>query len=286
MKEEEIRPKKLMDKQKEMYMKDITNLLKRKKEFVNVNCPACESDNYEKSLEKYNLTYVICKECGTMFVNPRPTLKILNEYYTNSKNYKYWNEVIFPTSENIRRMKIFKPRAERIAEICKHYKIKTNIIVDVGAGFGTFCEEINKMKIFNKAIAVEPIPYLAETCRKKKLEVIEKQIEKVKFDYNIDVVTSFETIEHLYSPKDFLLGCKKILSENGFIIITCPNIQGFDIFTLKELSDSIDTEHLNYFNPNSLSKLLSKCGFEVIETSTPGKLDAELVRKGIGIKIV
>ena len=52
MKEEEIRPKKLMDKQKEMYMKDITNLLKIKKEFVNVNCPACESDNYEKSLEK------------------------------------------------------------------------------------------------------------------------------------------------------------------------------------------------------------------------------------------
>src|SRR3989344_7823246 len=118
MKEEEIRPKKLMDKQKEMYMKDITNLLKRKKEFVNVNCPACESNNYEKSLEKYNLTYVVCKECSTMFVNPRPTLKILDKIYTNSKNYEYWNKVIFPASESTRRMKIFKPRAEKTAEIC------------------------------------------------------------------------------------------------------------------------------------------------------------------------
>ena len=94
-------------------------------------------------------------------------------------------------------------------------------------------------------------------------------------------MTSFETIEHLYSPKEFLLGCKKILSENGIIVITCPNIMGFDILTLNGLSDSIDGEHLNYFNPNSLSKLLFNCGFEVIEKSTPGKLDAELVRKSI-----
>ena len=281
MKEEEIRPQKVMVKQKEVYMEDVKNLLKRKKEFVEVNCPACESNDYKKSLEKYDLSYVTCNKCDTMFMNPRPTLEILDEYYNTSQNYKYWNEVIFPASENIRKTKIFEPRAKRIVEICKKYNVKTNTLVDVGAGFGTFCEEIKKKNIFKKIIAIEPTPYLAETCRGKNLEVIEKPIEKVKIDNKVDVVTSFETVEHLYSPKEFLLGCKKILSENGLIVITCPNVKGFDILTLKELSGSVDSEHLNHFNPNSLSKLLSNCGFEVIEKLTPGKLDAELVRKSV-----
>jgi 2-polyprenyl-3-methyl-5-hydroxy-6-metoxy-1,4-benzoquinol methylase/ribosomal protein S27E len=281
MNEEDIRPQKVMTKQKEVYMEDIKNLLKRKNEFIEVNCPACESNDYKKSLVKYDLSYVTCNKCGTMFINPRPTPEILDEYYNTSQNYKYWNEVIFPASENARKTKIFKPRVEKIIEICKKYNVKTEIIVDVGAGFGTFCEEIRERNIFKKIIAVEPTPYLAETCRKKNLEVIEKPIEKIKFNDKVDVVTSFETIEHLFSPKGFILGCKEILSEDGFIIITCPNIDGFDISTLKELSDSIDSEHLNYFNPNSLSRLLTDCGFEVIERLTPGKLDSDLVRKSI-----
>jgi hypothetical protein len=43
----------------------------------------------------------------------------------------------------------------------------------------------------------------------------------------------------------------------------------------------MDHEHLNYFNPASLSLLLNSCGFEVLEALTPGRLDAELVRNKI-----
>jgi hypothetical protein len=43
--------------------------------------------------------------------------------------------------------------------------------------------------------------------------------------------------------------------------------------------ESIDHEHLNYFNPRSLALLLKSHGFNILEVQTPGKLDAELVRK-------
>ena len=56
---------------------------------------------------------------------------------------------------------------------------------------------------------------------------------------------------------------------------------GFDIRLLKNKSDTIDHEHLNYFNPFSMSLLLKNCGYRVLEIFTPGKLDAELVRKKI-----
>ena len=153
--------------------------------------------------------------------------------------------------------------------------------MDVGAGFGTFCEEIKKSGFFEKVIAIEPTPDLAETCRKRNIETIEKEIENVKMNEKVDVITNFEVIEHLFSPKEFLIGCRNQLSDNGLIVITCPNINGFDVSTLMGLSNTIDHEHVNYFNPESLSMLLSSCGFEIIEVLTPGKLDAELVRKRI-----
>jgi 2-polyprenyl-3-methyl-5-hydroxy-6-metoxy-1,4-benzoquinol methylase/ribosomal protein S27E len=281
MKEDDIRPEKLMDKSDELYLEDVKELLKHKNEFIIVDCPACGSKNYKKSFEKYTLNYVLCEECETTFINPRPSPELLEEFYKTSKRYDYWDKVIFPASEDARREKIFKPRAERIIEICKRHNTKRDTIMDVGAGFGTFCEEIKKLNFFKRVIAVEPTPSLAETCSKRKLEVINKRIEEVKINMNVDVVTCFEVIEHLFSPKEFILGCKSIISKNGIIVITCPNIKGFDISLLKEVSESIDTEHLNYFNLNSLSSLLESCGFQVIEKLTPGKLDAELVRKKI-----
>ena len=56
---------------------------------------------------------------------------------------------------------------------------------------------------------------------------------------------------------------------------------GFDIQVLKEKSDSIDHEHINYFNPLSIEKLFQNCGYSVIEIFTPGQLDVDLVRNKV-----
>jgi len=64
-------------------------------------------------------------------------------------------------------------------------------------------------------------------------------------------------------------------------MLACPNGQGFDIETLGTASNTVDHEHLNYFNPVSLAGLLAKCGLEILESFTPGKLDADLVRNKI-----
>ena len=67
------------------------------------------------------------------------------------------------------------------------------------------------------------------------------------------------------------------VSKKSFIILTCPNGMGFDIQLLKEKSDSIDHEHINYFNPSSIQQLYARAGFKVIQLNTPGKLDVDIV---------
>ncbi len=282
LKENEIRPEQLMQGQAQAFAADIRRLLQHKSQFVLVPCPACGSEKARQAFEKYGLTFMVCLDCETAFMNPRPTPTILEWYYATSENYRYWNKYIFPASEKSRREKIFRPRAERIVDICQRNNIENGALLEVGAGFGTFCEEVQHLAIFRRVIALEPTPDLAETCCRKGLEVIEKPIEQVHFASNgIDIIASFEVIEHLFSPKDFLLNCANMLSPGGLLVVTCPNIKGFDIVVLQALSDTVDVEHLNYFHPASLSHLVTKCGFETLEVLTPGKLDAELVRKKI-----
>ena len=61
-------------------------------------------------------------------------------------------------------------------------------------------------------------------------------------------------------------------------MLSCPNINGFDNLILKKNSSTIEHEHLNYFNPHSIKKLLKLSSFKILEVSTPGKLDFEIVK--------
>ncbi len=281
MKEKDIRPEHLMIENKKLHNEDVGKLIAQKHKFVEINCPACESGSYQFLFEKNDFAFIGCRECETIFINPRPTFEMLAEFYATAKSIKHWNSRIFPASEDSRRIQIFAPRAKRVVELCKKHNSASRVLLDVGAGFGTFCEEIKKLAVFERVIAVEPSHDLAKTCRSKGIDTLEKTIEEVDLN-KVDVITNFELIEHLYCPKDFLLACGRALPEGGLLILTTPNIKGFDLLMLGKLSDNIGgPNHLNYFHPKSLSYLLDSCGFEIIEIITPGKLDAELVRKKI-----
>ncbi len=281
--ENDIRPSDLMKEQQIAMTIDIGRLLQQSDKFVFVNCPACQKDSADLKYHKYGMRFVECKACRTMYTNPRPTAEVLEEFYKDSVNYSFWDKHIFPASEKVRREKIFVPRVDKTLEICQKYNVKNDSLLEIGAAFGTFCLEMKSRNYFKNIVAVEPTPNLAKTCRKKGLQVIEEVVENIEFNEKekFDVIVNFEVIEHIFSPINFIANLKKMLKKGGLLIITCPNGQGFDFKILKEKCNSVDHEHLNYFNPSSLALLLNSSGFKVLESHTPGKLDAELVRNKI-----
>ncbi|MCU0701921.1 MAG: class I SAM-dependent methyltransferase [Myxococcaceae bacterium] len=207
---------------------------------------------------------------------------MLEYYYKNSENYAYWNDVIFPASEDARREKLFKPRADRLIDICRRHGNEAGTLLEIGAGFGTFGQEVTRLGFFKRFIAVEPTPHLAATCRKRGLEVLEAPIEKVALpEASIDVIASFEVIEHLFDPSAILQKAAALLRPRGLMVVSVPSCTGFDVQLLREKSSSVDVEHLNYFSPESLGHLFGRSGFDTVEVQTPGKLDAELVRNKI-----
>lgn len=280
MLEDDIRPSKLIAENQKLLQNDIKEIMKNKEEFVEIPCPACNSHKYESIFDKQEFNFVKCIDCETVFINPRPTRDMLRNFYEKSECIKHWKN-IFKESEDIRRKDIFSQRANTIIKLLKKFQLHHNLLVDIGAGFGTFCEEIKKQNFFNKIVAVEPSHDLANVCRQKNLDVKEDFIENMSLN-GVSVITSFELIEHLFNPEEFVIACKKSLEKDGLFIITTPNVKGFDMITLGKHVESFQgPNHLNYFHPKSISILLEKCGFEVLEILTPGKLDAEIVRKKV-----
>jgi 2-polyprenyl-3-methyl-5-hydroxy-6-metoxy-1,4-benzoquinol methylase len=280
--EDDIRPKDLMKAKETLLEEDKEFLRSRMAEFVLVNCPACNSENSKFWAEKEGFQYRICSDCHTVYMNPRASQDLMHSFYKQSKNYEFWNKYIFPASETVRREKIFKPRAQKVVEYCKKFGIEGEAILEVGSAFGTFCECIKDLNFFKRIIAVEPTPDLAETCRKKGLEVFDVPVELLQIpDDSVDVVVNFEVIEHLFAPDLFIEKCIKYLEKKGLLICTCPNIEALGTLVLKEKAKVIDHEHVNYFNPDSLSLLFNRMGLEVVEVSTPGELDVELLRNAL-----
>ena len=269
-----------MEENQRLRVIDSEELVKRKDEFVYISCPACETNNYQEKFEKDGFSFVQCVRCQTFFINPRPTFEMLNEFYESSRCMKHWKK-FFSETEKSRTEQIFKPRVNKVIELCKKYNVNNKLLLDVGAGLGTFCEQVREKNFFEKIIALEPSHDLAEACRKKGLEVIEQPIENTHLE-KVDIITNFELIEHLFWPKDFINACSKILSNDGLFILTTPNVKGFDLLTLGKLHINFGgPNHLNYFHSKSLVTLLQNCNFEVLEILTPGKLDAEMVRNKI-----
>jgi SAM-dependent methyltransferase len=279
--EKELCPEDLLAGQEAAFARDIARLQAQPQRHVKVPCPSCEAERPSApAFEKFGFAFRRCLDCATLYMSPRPSAELLAEYYAHSENYAYWAKYIFPASEASRREKIHRPWLERIAALAERHGVPRGTLLEVGPGFGTFAALATKSGKFRRVLAVEPTPEMAQACRARGVEVVEKRIEDVKDEARgADILVSFEVIEHLFRPAGFVVQCARLLAPGRLLVLSCPNGLGFDIATLGSKALAVDAEHVNLFNPGSLGRLLERHGFEVLESETPGRLDAEFVRE-------
>ncbi len=277
----DIRPDDLQLGQELAAARDVAWLAERRQEFVMVSCPACGEATYETLYEKNGVPFVRCTRCRTQYANPRPPSSLLEEFYAKSENYIYFSKYIFPARLNQRREKLFRPRAQKLVEAISKYGKPGGALLEVGAAYGIFCDEVRALGKFDRIVALEPTPDLAQRCRDLGFETIESPYEKVVLKTPVDVIAHFEVIEHLFDPGDFLEWCFNALVPGGFIVCTCPNIEGLETLTAGAASNAVDHEHINLFSPSSLSHLFGHHGFQSVEILTPGELDIDLLQRAL-----
>ena len=278
--ENELCPPELLADQEAAFARDVARLLSRSAEFVEVACPACGGRSATAAFEKWGFRWRLCADCATRYMSPRPSESVMADYYRDSDNYRIWAERIFPASEEARREKVHRPWLERIVGLAERHGVPTGTLVEVGPGFGTFASLAAGSGAFGRVVAVEPTPQLADACRARGVEVVERRVEDAGAEMpRPDVLVAFEVIEHLFAPRRFVEGCARAMAPGSLLVLSCPNGEGFDIATLGAGSLAVDPEHVNLFTPDSLERLVSEAGFKPVWRGTPGRLDAEFVRE-------
>lgn len=96
-------------------------------------------------------------------------------------------------------------------------------------------------------------------------------------DASFDVVLCCELIEHLVlDPMHLLAECHRILTEDGLLVLTTPNVASFtsvaralhgrrnpQIFSAYPASGNYDTPHVREYTASELSAAVKAAGFEV-----------------------
>ena len=277
MKEHEIRNPEVHRRYLEMVREDAEKFFDAPDCLEHVACPACRSAGFHREFDKFGFTYVACDACRTLYVNPRPRVGPLKDFYMSSPSSRYWVEKFFGPVAEARREKIFRPRAAYVAENLP--ELARGRFGDIGAGYGLFLEELRHFWPDAQFVAIEPSPEMAKICRDKQLGVEETMIEDLEArDRGFSLLTAFELLEHLHQPESMISKAYRLLEPGGYFLMTTLSGEGFDIQVMWEKSRSIfPPHHLNFLNPDSLALLCRNAGFNVKSVETPGVLDWQIV---------
>jgi SAM-dependent methyltransferase len=280
MKEQDIRPAAIFERYLELSRQDADRFFHDKKLFEAAPCPGCGSAAASPAFEKSGFQFVQCDRCGSLFVSPRPPRAALDAFYGDSPSATYWAETFFPASVNARRAQIFVPRVDRILSLMSERRAEPATVMDVGAGYGVFLDEFRKRRPASTCLAVEPGQKLAGMCRAQGFETLEKPVEDAAaWASRADLAVCFEVIEHVYSTAEFAAALARLVRPGGYLLVTSLCVDGFDIQTLWDQSNSVSPpHHLNFMSVSGFEKLFQRAGLEEVEVLTPGRLDVDIVR--------
>jgi 2-polyprenyl-3-methyl-5-hydroxy-6-metoxy-1,4-benzoquinol methylase len=279
LKEEDIRPKVLLEKYIQLSAEDAKKYF-TKAERLNISCVACDEKKVTHQFSKLGFDYAKCNRCNTLYQTPRPLPFAFEQFYRDSDSSNFWANTFYPSVAEIRRETVIKPKVDEIISLFKKIEHRVNNLIDIGAGYGIFLDEWRKVSPETNMIAVEPSHSLANECRKKSLNVIESMAEQVSGINNFaDLVVCFEVLEHVYKPIDFLKTLKKLVKPGGYVFISTLCINGFDLQLLWDKSTQISPpHHINFLSVKGFKFLFEKAGLSNIQVITPGKLDVDIVQ--------
>jgi SAM-dependent methyltransferase len=285
MREDDIRPQALLDEFFAHLERDADRLAARRAEFIPVACAFCGSDaDADVAFEKDGFSYVECASCGSLYCSPRPTAATLTAWMADSAAVRFWSTHFYRQTAVARREQIYRPRAEQVGRIAAvHAPGRPITVADVGAGYGLFLSELAAIPQVGRVIAIEPDSRLAATCREQGYETLESWVEDLPSgQVAADLVTAFEVIEHVFDPVAFLASAARLAPTGGLILVTTLAITGFDLQVLWDRSRSITPpQHLNFPSLRGLERAATRAGLEVVDISTPGKLDVDIVRNRV-----
>lgn len=241
-----------------------------------VDCPACRSEVARDAFRRGTFAYRECSECDSLYVSPRPTQDALDHYYERAEAARL-REAYFTEETGIARLlHVTQSRADWIADHSEGVGGSRLNVLDYGTMSSGLFSELRKVPALSHFAAMG-VPLAArEGLTQEGVTLDEPPAESVH------VATIFEQLEHRYSPESLLRRLTGLMRPGAMLFATTRTCSGFDTLVLGEANPYLFVpEHLNLLSVEGLRRLFERLGLELVELSTPGQLDVELVMNAV-----
>ncbi|SHG30270.1 Methyltransferase domain-containing protein [Flavobacterium fluvii] len=140
--------------------------------------------------------------------------------------------------------------------------VENKVVLDIasGEGYGSSILAKRALQVIGVDIDVESVKDANEKYNKNNLKFIVGNADNIPIESNsIDIVVSFETIEHHDKHDEMLLEIKRVLKKDGLLIMSSPDKEFYsdkigqnNIYHIKELYfEEFKTLINNYFRQTS-----------------------------------
>jgi SAM-dependent methyltransferase len=218
-------------------------------------CPGCEG----RAIHQDSFL-AHCSDCQLVFDNPRPSPQEISDYYSRNGKYDHW------LNNLAARERMWDRRLRKLLRFARE-----GSLLDVGTGIGQFLSLARKH--FSPIAGTEVSTEAARIARERYgLDIHVGDVRTANLAF-FDNVTAFHVLEHLHEPLEFVRKCRNLLKPHGRLFFAVPNDLGtprarLGKTVLKPIQLNGEPEiHLSHFTPDSLSKLLDRCGLRILDLS-------------------
>jgi SAM-dependent methyltransferase len=203
---------------------------------------------------------VRCKNCGFVYVNPRPTSEELKDFYQNPSYYKGGGGTDYGYPNYLEEKETYENQSRERLSIIERF-IRPARLLDLGCAAGFFLKEAQERGWIIEGIEFsKPMAQFAEGIIRQKIH--ESLAGSSLQPGSFDVVTMWDYIEHQFDPRETLLTVNRLLRPGGLVSISTPNTENFEAKTeADEWYEFRPPEHINFFTSTTLGLLLQSCGF-------------------------
>jgi len=207
------------------------------------------SSSHNISLEQV----VKCRSCGLVYVTPRFKPGTVVGGYSGAIDKDY-------VSQEQARLATFK----KSLELLSSYVPLPGKLLDVGAAAGYFVKAASDAGW--RAEGIEPGRWISEYAQKTLgVKVRPGTIHDYRLPSNsFDIVTYWDVLEHVPDPSADLAKSAKVLKKGGLLIVNYPDFASFPARIFGRKWWFILSIHLFYFTPVTITRILAKHGFRVL----------------------
>jgi hypothetical protein len=282
--ENEVKPHALSEEYRRLLAEDVCERLVDGGTLVSRNCPGCGQTKGTEAFTRSQLPYLYCDTCRSIYLSPCPAESDLADFYRNARSSCFWREKLLPATREVRRVKLFQPRVQWLLDVVDEYCPTARRAVAVGYHNELLIEELCRIEGLPIHIVVtNPVADIefADTTLPR-MEVRPKPIDELDELEETDLFLAFDVLDRCSDPDKLIETAAVKLSRGGLLLGTTTLGSGFDIQILWDKAESVYLpDRLNLFSCEGLTLLFERHGFEVLEFSTPGMFDAEVVRDAV-----